>query len=228
VGRLGVAVARVDFDRTSKTFDVGRSRIATTIPETFYTTSGGAAPGTSGNLRPDPMWVHGLDVDRATGRLYLAVGAYGAASPGGPRGTISVGHSDDGGETWSFSILPSAPDVGGHAQSSIKPNLVAGPGYVLVTFHTLDDVRSGATVGSSYTFSTDGGATWRTPTPVSKERWDAANLGGVVNGIGLRERAERLADGNAFWAYGDGRDARGSHAGRIAIFGALIRVSPKP
>jgi BNR/Asp-box repeat. len=224
VGRLGVAVARVDFDRATKKFHVGRSRIATTVPETAFTTSGGSAPGTAGNIRPDPMWQQGFDVDQATGRLYVAVATYGAASDRRPRGTIRVGHSDDAGETWSFSLLPSAPDVGGHHQSSIKPNLVAGPGYVLVTFHTLDDVRSWATVGSAYTFSTDGGATWRTPAPVSKARWRAENLGGVVNGIGLRERAERLADGDVFWAYGDGRFARGSAAGRLAIFGALLHV----
>ena len=226
VGRLGVAVARVDFDRGSKTFKVGRSRIATTVRENVYTTAGGSAPGTSGNIRPDPMWLQGFDVDQTTGRLYLAVAAYGPAASGHPSGTIRVGHSDDGGQTWSFSRLPSAPDVAGRRQSSIKPNLVAGPGYVLVTFHTLDDVRSRATVGNAYTWSTDGGATWHTPVPVSRRRWSAANLGGVVNGIGLRERAERLARGGIFWAYGDGRNAQGSAVGRVTIYGALIRVAP--
>ena len=225
VGRLSVVVARVDFDRTSETFQVGRSRIATTVRENVYTTGGGSAPGTAGNIRPDPMWLHGFDIDPASGRLYLAVSAYGAASDRSPRGTIRVGHSDDAGETWSFSLLPSAPDIGGHRQASIKPNLVTGSGYVLVTFHTLDDVPSGATVGNAYTFSMDGGANWRTAVPISRVRWGAGNLGGVVNGIGLRERAERLADGGIFWAYGDGRHARGSAAGRITIFGALLRVA---
>ena len=224
VGRLGVAVARVEFDRVSKTFHVGRSRIATTVRKTAWSTSGGSAPGTAGNIRPDPMWLQGFDVDPSTGRLYLAVASYGAAADHAPRGTISVGHSDDRGETWSFSLLPSAPDVMGSRQSSIKPNVVAGPGYVLVTFHTLDDVRSGATVGSAWTVSTDGGTAWQTPAPVSRERWLAENVGGVVNGIGLRERAERLANGDVFWAYGDARDARGPAAGRVAIFGALIRM----
>jgi hypothetical protein len=228
VGRLGVAVARIDFDPAGKTFDVGPSRIAITVTETPFTTSGASARGTAGNIRPDPMWLHGFDIDQATGRLYLAVAAYAAATDGGPRGTIRVGHSDDGGETWSISLLPSAPDVGGHRQSSIKPNLVAGPGYVLVTFHTLDDVSSGATVGNAYTLSTEGGTRWRAPAPVSEERWRADNLGGVINGIGLRERAERLADGDAFWAYGDGRHAEGSATGRVTLFGALIRVGHDP
>lgn len=228
VGRLGVAVAFVDLDRTTATFHVGPSRTAVTVRETVFTTSGGSAPGTAGNIRPDPMWQHGVDVDPATGRLYLAVAGYGAATDDNPRGTIRVGRSDDGGRTWAFSMLPAALYVGGHHQSNFKPNVVAGPGYLLVTFHTLDDVRARATVGNAYAISTDGGVTWRTPAPISRERWRASNLGGVVNGIGLRERAERLADGGVFWAYGDGRHAGGAAAGRVAIFGAFIRVTMGP
>ena len=220
VGRLGVAVAQVRFDRPSRTFKVGPARIAATVAETAYTTAGASAPGTAGSVRPDPMWLHGLDVDRATGRIYLAIAAYGPAAHGSPRGTIRVGHSDDGGATWSFSLLPSATDTEGRARSSVKPDLVAGPGYVLVTFHTLDDVRSPATFGSAYTISIDSGASWRSQLPVSRARWRAADIGGVVNGAGLRERAASLADGNVFWAYGDARIGRG----RTAVFGALIRV----
>ncbi len=224
VGRLGVAVSRIEFDPAAKTFEVGLSRTAVTVPETPYTTSGASAPGTSGNVRPDPVWLHGFDVDPATGHLYVAVAAYGAATDGGQRGSIRVGRSDDGGETWSIVNLPAASDVEGRPQSSIRPNLVAGPGYVLVTIRTLDDTGSAPTIGSAFTFSTDGGATWRVPTAVSGERWRASNLGRVVNGAGLRERAERLANGDVFWAYGDGRYASGSKAGRVAIIGALIRL----
>jgi hypothetical protein len=226
VGRLGVAVARVEYDRASKRFSVGPSRIAVTVPETAYSTSGASAAGTTGNIRPDPTWLHGFDVDQATGRLYIAVAAYGPATGGAPRGTIQVGRSVDRGETWSFARLPSAGKIGGRRQSSIRPNLVAGHGSVVVTFHTLDDVQGGAaTIGNAFTVSTDEGATWLTPTAVSKERWRASNLGGVINGTGLRERAERLADGDIFWAYGDGRYATGSKAGRVAIVGTLIHVN---
>jgi len=224
VGRLGVAVARVEFDRANRSFTAGPSRIAITVPETAYSTSGASATGTSGNIRPDPMWLHGFDIDQATGRLYLAVAAYGPATGGAPRGTIQVGRSDDAGESWSFERLPSAGEIGGRRQSSIRPNLVAGHGYVVITFHTLDDVQSAATIGGAFTVSVDAGATWRTPVAVSNERWRASNLGGVVNGTGLRERAERLADGDVFWAYGDGRYATDSKAGRVAIVGSLIRV----
>ena len=218
-----MVVARVDFDPKAKTFDVGPSRIATTVKETSFTLGGLSASGTAGNIRPDPMWLHGIDVDPATGRLYVAVAGYGSAADGRPRGTIRVGRSDDGGETWSFATLPAAPDAGGHHRSSIRPNLVAGAGYVLITFHTLDDVHSGATIGAAFAVSRDRGVTWQIQR-VSKERWRAENLGGVVNGMGLRERAERLADGDVFWAYGDGRHARGSAAGRVAIYGALIHL----
>ena len=220
VGRLAVVIARVDFDPIVKKFDVGPSRVATTVKETGFTVGGMSAPGTDGNIRPDPMWLHGFDIDRATGSLYVAVAGYGATNDG-PRGSIRVGRSGDGGKTWSFGVVPAAPGAGDHRRSSIRPNLVAGPGYVLVTFRTLDDVGSGARVGAAFAVSSDGGATWRI-NRVSKERWRADNLGGVINGVGLRERAERLANGDVFWAYGDGRHARGSAAGRVAIYGALI------
>ncbi len=223
VGRLAVVVARVDLDPKAKTFDVGPSRIAATVKETSFTLGGLSAPGTAGNIRPDPMWLHGIDVDPATGSLYVAVAGYGTAADDRPRGTIRVGRSDDGGKTWSFETLPAAPDVGGHHRSSIRPNLLAGPGYVLVTFRTLDDVRSRARIGAAFAVSRDGGVTWQIQR-VSKERWRAENLGGVVNGMGLRERAERLANGDVFWAYGDGRHARGPAAGRVAIYGALIHL----
>jgi hypothetical protein len=224
VGRLGVAIANVTFDRSRKALHVGPSRIAATVKETVFTTSGGSAPGTGAEIRPDPMWQYGFDVDPASGRIYVAVGGFGSSTKRSPRGTIRVGHSDDGGSTWSFKRLPTAPDVKGKRQSSFKPNLVAGPGYVLVTFHTLDDVASAATVGGAYTVSSDGGSSWRTPTTAASKRWRASTLGGATNGIGLRERAERLADGGVFWAYGDGRHARGSAAGRTAIYGARIAV----
>ena len=169
------------------------------------------------------MWLHGIDVDPETGSLYVAVAGYNTALDGRPRGTIRVGRSDDGGKTWSFATLPAAPDAGGHRRSSIWPNLVAGPGYVLITFRTLDDLRSGARIGAAFAMSRDGGVTWQI-NGVSKERWRAENLGGVANGMGLRERAERLANGDVFWAYGDGRHARHSAAGRVAIYGALIHL----
>jgi hypothetical protein len=223
VGRLAVVVAHVDFDPKAKTFDVGPSRIATTVKETSFTLGGLSAAGTAGTIRPDPMWLHGIDVDPASGSLYVAVAGYGAAADDRPRGTIRVGHSDDGGETWSFASLPAAPDARGHHRSSLRPNLVAGPGYVLVTFRTLDDVSSGARIGAAFAVSRDGGVTWQIGR-VSTERWRAENLRGVVNGVGLRERAERLADGDVFWAYGDGRHARGSAAGRVSIYGALIHL----
>ena len=56
------------------------------------------------------MWLHGFDVDPATGRLYVAVAAYGPP-PRRPAGTIQVGRSDDRGETWSFATLPAAPEA---------------------------------------------------------------------------------------------------------------------
>lgn len=168
------------------------------------------------------MWLQGFDIDHSTGRLYVAVGGYSADQGHRPRGTIRVAHSDDGGATWSTSVLPQAPPITGIRQSSFRPNLVAGPGFVVVTFHTIDDRGGQASVGSAYTISWDGGATWKIPIAVSATRWRASYLGGVVNGVGLRERAELLPDGNVFWVYGDGRYASGARPGRTAIMGARI------
>ena len=207
---------------------MGPSRVATTVGETAFTTRSAAAAGTAGEIRPDPMWLQGFDIDRETGRLYLAVGAYGAATDDRPRGTIRVGHSDDGGRTWSFSRLPPAPDVDGHRQSSIRPNLVAGPGYVLVTFHTLDDVAARATVGNAISLSADGGSTWQTALAGLGE----ALVRGVTGWRRQRHRAPRACRDpggrRVFWAYGDGRFASASATGRVAVVGARIDVGVRP
>lgn len=224
VRRLGVAVARIRFEPGTGRFDVGRPRIAVGVRETLWTTSGASASGTAGNVRPDPMWQYGFDVD-AEGRLHIAVGMYGPARDGMARGTIRLGRSTDGGRTWSISTLPGARRVDSRRQSSLRPNLVAGPGYVLVTVRLLDDVRVGATMGTAYALSSDGGVTWVRPTRVNDVRWRAANLDRVVNGAGLRERAERTADGDVVWVYGDGRLARGAKAGRTAIFATRIDLT---
>ncbi len=223
VVRLGVGIARIRFEPGTGQFAIGPSRIATRIAETPWTTSGASASGTAGNIRPDPMWQYGFDVD-PDGRLYLAVGGYGAARLGFGRGTIRAGYSDDQGRTWRFATVPAAPHVDGRRQSMLRPNLVTGRGYVLVTFRTLDDVGANATMGAAYAVSVDRGATWRFGRPVHGVRWRASNLDGVVNGAGLRERAERTADGDVIWAYGDGRLAIGRAAGRTAIFGARIHI----
>jgi hypothetical protein len=49
----------------------------------------------------------------------------------------------------------------------------------------------------------------------------------VVNGAGLRERAERTADGDVFWAYGDTRLARRIGAGSTAIFATRISLAAR-
>src|SRR5438094_5095518 len=113
VVRLAVVIAHIRFDRSMHRLAVERPRVAATIAENAFTASGASAAWTAGNIRPDPMWQQGVDVDPSTGRLYVAVAGYGAASHGRPRGTIRVGHSDDGGATWSFSTLPSLGSVAG-------------------------------------------------------------------------------------------------------------------
>lgn len=223
VQRLGVVTARISFDRRHGTFRVGPSRVAARVRETGWTTAGWSAPGTGGEIRPDPIWQYGFDID-AEGRLFVAVAGYGVSRNGGPRGSISVSTSEDGGRTWSSSILPAAPSRGRIQQSSLRPSLVAGHDGIIVTFRTLDDDGAGATMGIAATFSVDGGLTWQVPVAASHVRWSAADLDGVTNGMGLRERAERMADGSVLWAFGDGRLARRPYPGRTAIFAVLLRI----
>lgn len=223
VRRLAVVTAKVHFDRGRGTFRVERPRLAARIRETAWTTAGQSAPGTAGRIRPDPIWQYGIDVD-PEGRLFVAVAGYGAARSEAPRGSIVVRRSDDGGRTWSSSMVPAAPRHGRWRQSSLRPNLVAGSDEVVVTFRTLDDDRAGATIGTAATISTDGGRTWQQPISASPVRWAAANLGDATNGMGLRERAERTVDGAVIWAFGDGRLARRPHMGRTAVFAVRLRL----
>ena len=224
VKRLGVAMAQVRFDRGTGSLRVGRPRLIAAVRETPWTTSAVSAPGTRGNVRSDPMWQYGFDVD-PQGGLHVAVAGYRTAHGKLPRGSITVGSSFDRGRTWSYTTLPAATAIEGRRQSSLRPNLVAGPGYILVSMRLLDDVPRDATMGVAFSVSTDGGRTFATPRRVGATRWLAADLGGVVNGAGLRERAERTADDDVFWAYGDARLAR-RLPGRTAIFGARIRLTP--
>jgi hypothetical protein len=223
-GRIGFSVARLDFDRAAGAFTVQPAVMAAVLPRNEYTVGGASAPGASANLYVDPAWLQGFDVDPVSGRLYLAVGDYRSQPAGTPRGSIVVYASDDQGRTWTHQTIPAAPEVDGRVQSSFKPNLVAGAGYVMVAFHTLDDVAAGATVGNAYAVSFDGGVTWRGPVAITTARWRATNLAGLANGPGLRERAERTAGGDVFFTYGDGRLAGGAQAGWGAVFGALITV----
>lgn len=233
VVRLGFSVARIRFDRETGGFSRPTVRAVIRLPRNAYTVDSAPAPGTRTNLHVDPMWSQGLDVDRVTGRVYLAVGEYVARpEPGAPRGAIRVGWSDNGGAGWRWTTLPCLPLVDGRPQSSVKPNLVAVGGVVVVTLHGIVDLPPGSaasdrvTVGTAYAVSRDGGTTWEGPFPVTRARWSAVSIERGTNGAGLRERAEVTADGGVFLAWGDGRRggrAWSATAGASAIFGALIR-----
>ena len=161
----------------------------------------------------EPCWATGLVVD--SGRpLYYAVAG---------DGRIRILTSDDHGRTWRLHYLPQAPAAGGRAQRSMRPDLVAGDGFVAVLFHTVDATGSNRTAGNTVAVSFDRGATWVGPRPVNGRRWRINPIIATYNGPGLRDRAALLADGRTiYFAYGDGRD------GLSAAFGARIRVLAAP
>ncbi|MFH1474630.1 MAG: sialidase family protein [Chloroflexota bacterium] len=228
-------MTRVRFDRAARTLTRGSTVMAIRVSRSVQAVHGAPAVGTAATSI-DPQWCHGLDVDRATGTVYLAVADYRATAAGKPRGVVRVGRSSDGGRTWTWRTLPTvtlpgSPAAGGGLGSSFKPTVAARDGVVFVGFHVITDVRRSAAaarrpvIGTYFAGSVDGGLTYAPPVPVARIRWRAAALERGVNGPGLRERADFTADGHVFYVYGDGRRAAPSPSrawGRGAIYGALV------
>jgi hypothetical protein len=215
-GRDAFGIARLRYDRTDGTFWVGAPRLLRSLSLNSATLGGIAAPGSTDTLRLRPRWTHGVDVDPATGRLYVAIADYVLGAPSKrARGKVFVGHSDDSGQTWAWSTVPALPLVDGRRQSAHKPTLVAGDGFVFVGLHGLVDLPLGtdptrglATIGNLWSISTDGGVTFSRPRPISAARWDLEALARAPNRAGLRDRAALTADGRVVYVYGDGRKAR--------------------
>jgi hypothetical protein len=224
-GRVAYGVARLQLNRALGTFSASAPVLATRLTITGYGLEFDYAPGTHDRERLYVCWTHGIDVDQANGRLYLAVADY-TTSPatGEPRGTILFGRSSDKGQTWSFQRLPSlAPDSSGRRQSAHKPTLVARNGTVFVGFHVLTDdplsrttIDYSVTVGNAFVVSTDGGTSWNTPRLISSSRWSPDWLDLTKNGAGLRDRAVLSASAQVFYAYADCRRARAKPDSRSA------------
>jgi hypothetical protein len=235
VGRLGFGLARVRFDRATHAFTLQSQRMVKLAHINSFTVGGLPAPGSTDNQRLDVKWTYGLDVDQTTGSVYLALPDYiGPGTVGVPRGTISIGRSDDLGSTWAWHRLGRLPTVNGLPQSPHKPTLAVRDGQVFLGVHGLVDVPCStsptagmATVANYYAVSDDGGETFSGPAAIADSRWDLESLADTRNGAGLRDRADFTADGRIFYVYGDGRMAlaRSEIAqGRSQIFGAMVSL----
>jgi hypothetical protein len=233
--RMGVGFSLVVFDRSAGTFLVRDPVMVRYVSLNPYTLRELPAPGTTDTDSLSPLWTYGLDVDPVSGHVFLALADYTTANDAcSPRGTISIGRSDDNGRTWTWQRLLRLPDVAGHPQSPIRPALAARNGLVFVGTHGLTDLsvttkpRAGlATVGNYLAVSYDGGGSYTGPVAISSARWDLESLARAEERAGLRDRAEFTADGRVFYVYGDGRIARPSpdaRTGRSQIFGALISL----
>jgi hypothetical protein len=216
-GREAFGIVRLRFRSATGTFNVGPVRRIRTLAINSAVLGGVPAPGSTDTSRLRPRWTHGVDVDPATGRLFVALADYDLRAPATrARGSVVVGRSEDQGRTWAWTKVPGAAKVGGFRQSAHKPTLVAGrDGVVFVGFHGLSDVPLGtdatlglATIGSYWTQSIDGGRTFAKPRRISTERWDLEALARAGNRAGLRDRAALTASGRVVYAYADGRLAR--------------------
>lgn len=236
VGRAGFSVTRIVFDRARGTFSLGPTTMPVTLGLDPYAAYTAATPGTDDNVT-DPTWSISLDVDRSTGRVVLAIGDYRVRPKGSPRGVIRVGRSDDRGATWSWTAVPALPSVDGRLQSAYRPSLVALDGRVVLAMRGITDVPAGTsparrlpTIGLYVAVSSDDGATFDAPVPLEATRWHAAALSPGTNGPGLRERAERLADGRVVYVWADGR-LGGSlpdlTTGRAAVSSVIVSVVPR-
>jgi hypothetical protein len=235
VGRLAFGVSRVSFDPTAGTLSPAPAALATTVAVNAFTTGGRVAPGTRDKLRLNPCWSHGLDVDQASGDVFMAVGTFKGKVPAGvPRGVVMLGRSSDRGQSWRWSGVPTIDPIGGRAQSAHKPQLVANEGTLFVGFHVLTDVPLAigatplATVTNAYAVSYDGGATFRPPALISNQRWHPDWLDYSRNASGIRDRAERAGPGKVIYSYGDGRHAAAKPSaawGRGQVYVASISLS---
>lgn len=209
IGRIAFGVSRLSFNRITRQLSHTANVLATTLPKTAWNL-GWTLQGVNVSLI-EPSWATGLVAD-AGGRVYYAIAA---------DGRIRILTSDDRGRTWQLRYLPQAPSAAGRAQRSTRPDLVAGPDFVAVLFHTVDAAGTNRTFGTDAAVSFDRGATWVGPRPVTGHRWRINPIIAIYNGPGLRDRAAVLADGRTiYFGYGDGRD------GRSAAFGARIAVTP--
>lgn len=239
-GRIGFGFTRIRFDRATGTFTVRKPVMVRTDHLNSYTAAGLPAPGSTDYERLAVEWTYGLDVDQSTGRVFLALPDYTLrASAGIPRGTVALGYSDNGGRTWTWRQTPRLPTVDGRQQSATKPTLAAHDGMVFVGLHGLVDLplrtspaAGKATIGNYYAVSYDDGVAFTRPAAISDTRWDEEALANAHQRAGLRDRADFTADGQVFYAYGDGRMARpapDAREGRSQIFGALISLEgPRP
>jgi hypothetical protein len=212
VGRLAFTVTRLTYDRRRGRLTRHPTVLARSQPETSWN-MGWAPEGLSGPMM-EPHWSHGLAVDEG-GRVYLATV---------DDGRIRLSRSDDRGLTWRTRALPHLPRLDGSWQRAMRPDVVAGDGFVAVVYHSVDAGADDRTSGGAAMVSFDRGRRWVGPRLISDVRWETAPVATLYNGVGLRDRATVLADGRTvYFAYGDARERPS------VVYGARLRVNvPDP
>ena len=153
------------------------------------------------DLKADaPTWATTVDTMDAQFQSGLAVDDSGTAWLAvQTAGKIRVGRLDGSG-TWRELSVPD--------QKSFKPSLAIEGRTVFVGWHATD---AGGRIRTYYTFSYDGGETFRPPALVTTSVWRDPD---VMNSVGLRENAD-FALGVVYYGYGDARSGIGVYLARI-------------
>jgi hypothetical protein len=201
VGRIAFGITMLSVDAKTGAITVGRSRLARTVHVNAFTIGTSAVPGSHDDDRLQPCWSHGLEVDRATGDVVLAIADYDSTAANG-RASIQVGASPDG-QTWSWTTVPRLALPDGRSSLPHWPTLAASGTALFLGFHLLAPTKP-PTVWDAWALSSDGGATWSDPTIIGTSGWDVDAVDHARNGAGLRDQAQATVDGLFVYAYAKG------------------------
>ena len=162
VGRIAFGVSRLKFDRSARPADPRpeRPRDARAGDRLEPRLDARA----QGRERRPRRALLGDRPRRGRGRPHLLRASPPTDGSGSSRATTTAGRGGS-------AISPQASAIGGLRQRSMRPELVAGGGFVAVLFHTVDASGTNRKAGNAAAVTFDRGATWVGPRLINRQRW---------------------------------------------------------